>query len=494
MKKIFSFIVSVMVLLSFTSKQTNCRLVIISHGNSNNLTFTYPSGTSVHSTSKDVFSYITDKNEIVGWSPIAESDTLVIISKYDNIEIALIFKAIEKRFYLFQVGDTIDIYNDSIPLIHSRLNPELDSLYNLNNNLNKKFNTPFHLHPLTILNENYFEAVYRAKEALPEMYQKRKTEYFDRDTLMMLFNSYINNCDSIVNNYKSNSTNSWLLDYIKQQNTYQAFKFNRIIGDTSTSIYSYFDDLLMSRISYIDFLRTCNLHRDKAITNDIESIKNQNLVDQKKLYSLIKNDDKLTKLTRNYLLYLTLHDLISYNGTTIADIKYYMDDYLQFTRDSAMVKSLKDEYNIDFSKSYQLALIDTDETKTDFNTLLNQFKGKVIYVDFWGSRCAPCRRAMPSAYMLRNDYKNKDIVFIYLALGDKSTDWKKAVEEEKTNWNGYNYLVDNPKTSAMLKELQIQAIPRYLLFDKKGDLIYKNAPGPTDINTRSILDKLINEK
>jgi len=287
MKKIFSLIVLLMVLLSFTNKQNDCRLVIISHGNFNNLNFTYPSGTSVQSTSKDIFSFISDEHEIGGWSPKSGSDTIIIISKFDNIEISLIVQAIEKRFYLFRVGDTIDIYNDSTPLIHSRLNPELDSLYNLNYYLNKKFNTPFHLHPLTILSDKYFEAVYRAKETFPEMYQKRKTEYFDRDTVKMLFRTFINNCDSVVNNYKSNSTNAWLLNYIKHQNDYQRFNYNRIIGDTSISIYSYFDDLLMRHISYIEFLRTCNLHRGQAISKDIESIKNQNWVDQKNLYLLI---------------------------------------------------------------------------------------------------------------------------------------------------------------------------------------------------------------
>lgn len=482
-----------MVLISCTSKQNNCRLIIITHGESNNLAFTYPSGMSVHSTSKDMLSYITDKNEIVGWSPTTESDTLLIISKFENVEIALIVRAIEKRYYLFQVGDTIDIYNDSTPLIQSRLNPELNSLYNLENNLNKKFSTPFHLHPLTILNEKYFEAVYRSKKAFPAMYQKRKTEYFDRDTLIILVKTYIDDCDSIVKNFKSNSVNSWLLNYIKHQNAYLTFNYYRIVGDTSISIYSYFDDLLMRHISYIEFLRTCNLHKSQAISKDLESIKNQNLVDQKKLYSLIKNDEKLPKLTRNYLLYLTLKDLISYNGATIADIKYYLDDYSQFTHDSARLKSLKNEYKIEFSESYRLALISTDEKETDFNALLKQFKGKVIYVDFWASWCAPCRHAMAYALKLRKDYKGKDVVFIYLALNDKLPDWKKAIQAEEINVNGNNYLVVNSKTSAMLKELKIQAIPRYLLYNKKGELVYKNAPGPADNNTRSILDKLINE-
>ena len=41
---------------------------------------------------------------------------------------------------------------------------------------------------------------------------------------------------------------------------------------------------------------------------------------------------------------------------------------------------------------------------------LDSFKGKVVYIDFWASWCAPCRRSMPALDRLRTQWSNDLIV------------------------------------------------------------------------------------
>ncbi|MGB4812896.1 MAG: TlpA disulfide reductase family protein [Methylophilaceae bacterium] len=47
---------------------------------------------------------------------------------------------------------------------------------------------------------------------------------------------------------------------------------------------------------------------------------------------------------------------------------------------------------------------------------LNQYKGKVIVLNFWASWCPPCREEMPELSSLYNKYQQKNVVVIGLAV------------------------------------------------------------------------------
>lgn len=44
-----------------------------------------------------------------------------------------------------------------------------------------------------------------------------------------------------------------------------------------------------------------------------------------------------------------------------------------------------------------------------------------------------------------------------------------------------------------MTQLNIKAIPRYLIYNKKGQLIHKNAPGPNSKEIRVLLTKELEE-
>lgn len=121
---------------------------------------------------------------------------------------------------------------------------------------------------------------------------------------------------------------------------------------------------------------------------------------------------------------------------------------------------------------------------------LNDLQGKVLYVDFWASWCGPCRGQFPFSKELHkklSDKQKKQIEFVYISIDDDEARWKKGIEDNQLD-NGIQLLSPGGWSSAACKYFQINSIPRYMIIDKKGNIVNLNAPRPSD---DKILDELL---
>ena len=175
------------------------------------------------------------------------------------------------------------------------------------------------------------------------------------------------------------------------------------------------------------------------------------------------------------------------------DIEKYCDKYLSITGDMLFVSNLLAENKMDFGKSDELLLIDRDNRQTNLQEVLAKNKGKVVYVDFWASWCAPCKASMPDAKLLREEYKDRDITFLYLAFNDEVDRWKEDEQKMEVHYLSESYFITNSKTAHLIADLQVRTIPRYLLYDKNGELVHLNAPAPHGDEIRYQLDKMLKE-
>lgn len=116
---------------------------------------------------------------------------------------------------------------------------------------------------------------------------------------------------------------------------------------------------------------------------------------------------------------------------------------------------------------------------------LNEFKGKMVYIDVWATWCAPCRREIPFVQKLYNEYKRKEIVFISISIDESKDAWKKMLEYEKPEWMQLHMEKDK---STFLEDYLISTIPRFILIGKDGKIIDAQAPAASG-DIRKLLDK-----
>ncbi|WP_139255262.1 TlpA family protein disulfide reductase [Hymenobacter psychrophilus] len=107
---------------------------------------------------------------------------------------------------------------------------------------------------------------------------------------------------------------------------------------------------------------------------------------------------------------------------------------------------------------------------------LRDFQGKVVYLDFWGTWCAPCRQEMPALTALARHFAGRDVVFISVAVNDPEDKWQRVLAAEQLTGLGQVQL--RSPDSTMPSAYQVTAYPTYLLIGRDGRLRRVPAPRP----------------
>lgn len=108
---------------------------------------------------------------------------------------------------------------------------------------------------------------------------------------------------------------------------------------------------------------------------------------------------------------------------------------------------------------------------------LDQFKGKLVYLDFWATNCGPCIAEFPASKKIQEQYAEEKIVFVFVSVDEDEGKWKECVA--KNNLFGIQ-LFAGGKNSYVAKAYNISAIPEYVLIDKHGRIIEYGAPRPSN--------------
>lgn len=105
---------------------------------------------------------------------------------------------------------------------------------------------------------------------------------------------------------------------------------------------------------------------------------------------------------------------------------------------------------------------------------LSDYKGKVLYVDFWATWCAPCLGEMPYFNELSKAYPN--IQFVGLSLDSNTKVWLDKLKGDSDHGEVLELYSADPSTRT---KWDITGIPRFLLIDKEFNIISASAPRPS---------------
>lgn len=185
---------------------------------------------------------------------------------------------------------------------------------------------------------------------------------------------------------------------------------------------------------------------------------------------------RLSGAAREHALYKTIYNSMS-RADDVSAVEPLLLDYRSLKPDTALLAALDKVYAVKSRISKGKPAIGfTYPDVSGKNVSLADFKGKIVYVDFWASWCGPCRREMPYAKKLVEKY-GRDIVFLFVSIDENEAAWKKAMQHEKIN--GIHLLAKEGFESQVLKDYGIAGIPHYLLIDKQGNIISGNAARPS---------------
>ncbi len=109
----------------------------------------------------------------------------------------------------------------------------------------------------------------------------------------------------------------------------------------------------------------------------------------------------------------------------------------------------------------------TFAVQTDAGTLsINDFRNKVVYLDFWASWCGPCRQSFPWMNEMQARYGDQGFKVIAINLDDERANADRFLAEVQANFDiGYD---PEGKTAEMY---ELKVMPSSFLIDREGNIV-----------------------
>ncbi len=106
--------------------------------------------------------------------------------------------------------------------------------------------------------------------------------------------------------------------------------------------------------------------------------------------------------------------------------------------------------------------LDSTEGKIE----LKQLRGKVVYVDFWASWCAPCRKSFPWMNKMQSKYEAQGLKIIGVSL-----DSEKSVTSKFLKKNPALFTIAYDPEGKVADNYNVQVMPTSYLIGRKGEIL-----------------------
>lgn len=141
-----------------------------------------------------------------------------------------------------------------------------------------------------------------------------------------------------------------------------------------------------------------------------------------------------------------------------------------------------------FSKlALEAELESPDGIRYTLKEMLSGFAGKLVYIDFWATWCRPCLIEMPESEKLAQEFRDRNIEFVYLSIDSEKPKWLKKMETLPQGRNIHHYLLKDGID--FIQQMGIPSVPRYILVSRDGTMITFDAPRPRSVELRNLINE-----
>ena len=121
---------------------------------------------------------------------------------------------------------------------------------------------------------------------------------------------------------------------------------------------------------------------------------------------------------------------------------------------------------------------------------LEQYRGKVVYLDFWASWCRPCRHSFPWMNDMQKKYGADGLVIVAVNLDEQQADAVKFLHQTPADFT----IVYDPQ-GKLAEQYQIIGMPSSFIIGRDGQVVKKHqgffddSPQKYEAELRELLGK-----
>jgi len=169
-------------------------------------------------------------------------------------------------------------------------------------------------------------------------------------------------------------------------------------------------------------------------------------------------------------------DLIISNGEYVSiDNTIYKNKGVDFTNEVLELEKVTVNYQKLYSTQVNFKAIPFEGKEFIMKEVisLDKYKGKFLFIDFWGTWCGPCVNEIPNIKTAYEKFDKSKIEFLGIVGGDNATSLKKFIEKEKILWPQ----ILSDETNKIVEAYRIAGYPTSFLINPEGIIIAKNLRG-----------------
>ncbi|MPR37356.1 redoxin family protein [Salmonirosea aquatica] len=179
-------------------------------------------------------------------------------------------------------------------------------------------------------------------------------------------------------------------------------------------------------------------------------------------------------------------------GVVTGDLEYLREAYEDFirrfptSRYRPEVETTMEPYLTSLAQNEQpgIHLVPGSQEIPSLDSVLAAHRGRVVYVDMWGSWCGPCRTEFAYTQELKDRFKDLPVDFVYIAVEHSPAAEKRWRDTIAFYDLTGDHVLAGKELEKSLRDMYTQTgnfqFPSYILVDKAGKIVTIQAPRPSD--------------